>query len=96
MAQTRRRGGSRKRLSVFKDITGTLSPKTGKNRLPVFKLLTSSANPSSRSLLNKSINNMPNILDVAGKYGLNVRAKSFKPTKGKGKRKRKRKGTRKK
>tara|TARA_B100000768_G_scaffold101753_1_gene94763 strand:- start:996 stop:1202 length:207 start_codon:yes stop_codon:yes gene_type:complete len=55
-----------------------------KERLPVFKLLT------------KSRKSIPGILDAASKLGLNSKALSFKPTKGRGKGKPRRKGTRKK
>ena len=86
--KTRRRGGSRKRLPVFKSITMSISPDKVRSkikaRLPAFKLLTESR---------KSI---PGILAAASKLGLNSKAKSFSPTKGRGKGKSSRKGTRKK
>ena len=99
MARTRRAGrvgGSRKRLSVFKDITSGLSPTKNNHRLPVFKLLANTpTSSSSRVILNKSRDVAPEILKLASKLGLNTSAKSFKPTKGKGK-KRKHKRTQKK
>jgi hypothetical protein len=85
--KTRRRGGSRKRVPVFKSITMSISPDKVrgkiKERLPVFKLLT------------KSRKSIPGILDAASKLGLNSKALSFSPTKGRGKGKHRRKGSRK-
>ena len=100
MAQTKRKGGSRKRLPAFKALTSTLnpraktfSPKKGKNRLPVFKLLTSGLSPATRVLLRKpkSSKKPLNILQIASRLRLNANAKTFSPKKGKGTRK-KRKG----
>jgi|TARA_Y100000389_G_scaffold178260_1_gene191260 hypothetical protein len=101
MAQTKRKGGSKKRLPAFKALTSTLnpraktfSPKKGKKRLPVFKLLTSGLSPATRVLLRKpkSSKRPLNILEVASRLRLNANAKTFSPKKkGKGTRK-KRKG----
>lgn len=100
MAQTKRKGGSKKRLPAFKALTSTLnptaktfSPKKGKKRLPVFKLLTSGLSPATRVLLRKpkSSKKPLNILQIVSRLRLNANAKTFSPKKGKGTRK-KRKG----
>ena len=100
MAQTRRKGGSKKRLPAFKALTSTLNPKAktfspkNKKRLPVFKLLSSGLSPATRVLLRKpkSSKRPLNILEVAKRLRLNANAKTYSPKKtGKGTRK-KRKG----
>ena len=100
MAQTRRKGGSKKRLTAFRALTSTLnpkaktfSPKKGKRRLPVFKLLSSGLSPATRVLLRKSKSSKRpvNIIELASRLHLNANAKTFSPKKGKGTRK-KRKG----
>lgn len=86
--KTRRKGGSRKQLPVFKSITMSISPDKVpsklKERLLIFKLLT------------KSRKSIPGILDAASKLGLNSKAISFNPTKSISKGNPIRKGTRKK
>ena len=101
MAQTRRKGGAKKRLPALRALTSTLNPraktfipKKGKTRLPVFKLLSSGLSPATRVLLRKpkSSKRHLNILEVAKRLSLNANAKTFSPKKkGKGTRK-KRKG----
>ena len=101
MPQTKRKGGSKKRLPAFRALTSTLnpkaktfSPKKGTKRLPVFKLLSSGLSPATRVLLRKpkSSKRPLNILEVAKRLRLNANAKTYSPKKtGKGTRK-KRKG----
>lgn len=100
MAQTKRKGGSKKRLPAFKALTSTLNPRAktfspkNKKRLPVFKLLSSGLSPATRVLLRKpkSSKRPLNILEVAKRLRLNANAKTYSPKKtGKGTRK-KRKG----
>jgi hypothetical protein len=100
MAQTKRKGGSKKRLPAFKALTSTLNPKAttfspkNKKQLPIFKLLSSGLSPASRVLLRKpkSSKRPLNILELAKRLSLNANAKTFSPKKkGSGTRK-KRKG----
>tara|TARA_B100000780_G_scaffold277440_1_gene248148 strand:+ start:2593 stop:2904 length:312 start_codon:yes stop_codon:yes gene_type:complete len=100
MVQTKRKGGSKKRLPAFKALTSILnpkakifSPKKNKKRLPVFKLLASGLSPATRFLLRKpkSRKKPLNILEIASRLRLNANAKTFNPKKGKASRK-KRKG----
>lgn len=99
MTQTKRRGGSKRRLPAFRALTSTLnpkaktfSPKKRKNRLPIFKLLTSGLSPATRVLLRKpkSSKKPLNILQIANRLRLNANAKTFSPKKGKETRKKRR------
>ena len=64
MVQTKRKGGSKKRLLTFRSLTSSLNPRAktfspkNKKRLPALKALTSTLNPGAKTFSQKK-NRLP-------------------------------------